>query len=248
MLLVGCSAAPAPEEPPPDRAPVLLVSIPQKAASGADRFKADWSFDLRATEAWSVHVHVIPPGQLVPLHQHPHNEELALVMGGVADWKTVWVDGERREMEGRMTFGVSLHSPAGAAHQVRNRGPETLVTVVVQRPEFGQNWYLLEEEVLSPARSTVLAPGDPIEIFQGWDVRWSAADPEPVQWPSERLGFVVEGNGTLAFEDRRLPLTAGHFFKVPPGLSHRVTGSLRFLDVAVPSQSASALDFPRAAQ
>ncbi|GEM_PF-1794377 len=252
LLSVGCSSPTAPTSPPagapdggphgapdgeavaptPARPPVLHLSIPDAVAEGRARYKADWSFDLRATEAWSVHVHVIPPGQLVPLHRHPDNEELALVMGGAGEWETVWVADERRTETWTLGFGDAVYSAPGSAHQVRNRGPETLATVVVQRPEFGQNWYLLADEVMEGKPSVPVRDVVP-PMFEGWSVAWAGPDETAGAADRERLGFVVEGEGTLSFEDTTLPLRPGHFFKVPPGLSHRVAGPLRFLEVRV---------------
>jgi len=221
-----------PSDPPPARPPVLHLFIPHAVAEGSARYKADWSFDLRATEAWSVHVHVIPPGQLVPLHRHPDNEELALVMGGTGEWETAWRDGAVRTETWQLGFGDAVFSGPGVAHQVRNRGPETLATVVVQRPEFGQNWYLLRDEVEHAAPSVRVSEDVP-PMFAGWAVAWAGADADPGSSGRERLGFVVEGEGNLTFEDRALPLAPGHFFKIPAGLEHRVEGTVRFLEVRV---------------
>ena len=210
------------------------MPILEKVADGAQRFKADWSFDLRVADAWSVHVHVIPPGQMVPLHHHPENEELTLSVAGVGEWTTVWDKGGPGSETSSLAPGMFAHSPPGAAHQVRNRGEETLVTAVVQRPEFGQNWYLLAEDVTASERSTVVSPGGAFEsVFSGWEVAWEGPDPDPKTLDGERLGFVVSGEGSLDFEDRKVPLEGGYFFKVPSGLPHRISGDPRLLSVRI---------------
>lgn len=240
LLLCSCTAdapvATAPSDAPSapakaERAPVLHLSVPDAVTEGAGRYKADWSFDLRVTVDWSVHVHVIPPGQLVPLHRHPANEELALVLGGEGTWETVWVGEEQRSEVWALGFGEAVYSAAGAAHQVRNLGSEALATVVIQRPEFGQNWYLLADEVTSTVPSLQVGTVAP-PMFPGWAVGWAGGQPASTL-AQERLGFVVSGEGTLSFEDTTLPLTPGYFFKIPPGLEHVVDGEVRWLDVRV---------------
>ncbi len=211
-------------EAPVGRGPLLHVHVGEKAAEGGERFKADWSFDLMDQGSWSAHVHVIPPGQLVPLHHHPENDELSWVALGSGEWmsKVTGADLVRTSV----TAGALLAAPKGAAHGIRNRGEEDLVVVVVQRPSFGQNWYLEESDVQSRAVATVVAkqtelfPGItfPEDFFVGWELEFEGAHNVEAT-TTDHLYLNRWGSGSLVFEDKELPIEAGHFVRVPPGLN-----------------------------
>lgn len=227
-VLLGCSA---PEAASPDREPLIHVDVPRKAAEGVGRFKADWSFDLVATADWSAHVHVIPQHQLVPPHRHPDNDELMFVAGGEAEWQSWTADGP---VGGVRSVGSAVVAPAGVVHSVRNRAGEPLVSIVLQRPEFGQNWYLLPAEVEGTATSVDYAPGDAAPAaFAGWTLEWTGATTGNSE--GDTLLMVRSGTGTLAFEDTVLPLLPGTFAKVPPGLTYNTSGAaLELLRVVIP--------------
>lgn len=200
----------------------MHVDVPAKAAEGAGAFKADWSFDLVVSAAWSAHVHVIPPGQLVPWHRHPEHDELVFVAAG----RGTWLQGEGGFEVGP---GDAVESAKGVVHGVRNRSQEPLVTVVVQRPEFGQNWYVVPGEVAEPGASRRVS--DASSAFEGWGVGWwggGAAD-------ETALYFVASGLGALSFEDTRLPLRPGVFVKAPAGRRVELEGEgLRLLRISIP--------------
>ncbi len=264
---------PASEEPAvpsePSRESVVHVPVPDKVAEGAGGFKADWSFDLVAGQAWSAHVHVIPQGQLVPAHQHPENDELVFVASGSGEWVSHhWEEaGLVRSEPGvhgagvrspswRLAAGDAVVSPSGAVHSVRNREEAPLATVVLQRPEFGQNWYVVPGEVRSERRSRAfLPPGRSVDllslaeagaqrpadpVFEGWTVDWHEVGTEPSDVPAgeaELLYMVSRGGGSLAFEEHSLPLQPGAFVKMPPGLQHRLVPAadgLELLRVRIP--------------
>jgi mannose-6-phosphate isomerase-like protein (cupin superfamily) len=210
------------------------VHVPDKVAEGAGRFKADWSFDLVAREDWSAHVHVIPQGQLVPPHRHPDNDELMFVAAGRALWQSWTRDGPDGGPRG---VGSAVVAAAGVVHSVRNREPELLATLVIQRPEFGQNWYLLPDEVESMARSVDFLPGGPAPAaFAGWTLSWSEAGTVPAG-RTDTLLLVERGEGAISFEETTLPLKPGTFVKVPPDLAYRIEGdTVRMLVVAIPRE------------
>lgn len=239
-LLIGCSPTPSTPDggsepsvpdgtpPPPKREPVLVVPVPAKAGEGSERYEADWSFDLLDAAHVSAHVHVIPPGQMVPLHHHPENWELSWVAGGVAEWWGVAVvDGASSRFGGTLEAGQGFVAQPGAFHAVRNTGEGTLSVVVVHQPRFGQNWYVPEDEVLSNLRATEL--GDTLEGPDGWRVGWAEGGVHTAS--GDRLLLVV-GEGSLAFEDKQVPLGRGTVASLPPGLEHTLTG--RALSIEVP--------------
>jgi mannose-6-phosphate isomerase-like protein (cupin superfamily) len=240
LLLLGCPSAPteapepvtapAPAEPP-RREPVIVMPVPEKAAEGSARFKADWSFDIRDEEHFSVHVHVIPPGQMVPLHQHPENWELSFVAEGVAQWSGVAViDGERARFGGELGVGDGFVAPPGAFHEVRNRGAERLSVIVVHQPRFGQNWYVPEAEVLSNVRAVPL--GDAVDGPDGWSVQW--VGPSEATAAGDRV-LLMLGEGALEFEDKRVPVGPGFAASLPPGLPHALRGEgVKALAIEVP--------------
>lgn len=245
VFLVGCSGpTPAPAPPPPAslstpaapaRRPVLLVPVPDKAAEGSTRYEADWSFDIRAEDHFSVHVHVIPPGQMVPLHRHPKNWELTFVAAGEAQWTSVAeIDGELRVRDDVLTVGSAAIAPIGAAHEVRNRSDSILAAVVVHQPEFGQNWYLPRDEVTSPLQSLPFTQPVADGVPAGWAVSWEALGEHDRD--RDHVVLVSSGTGTLAFEDKRLPLSVGHVASVPGGLHHTIEGSsdFRALSLLIP--------------
>jgi len=236
--------------------------VPDKVAEGSGSFKADWSFDLVAGQAWSAHVHVIPQGQLVPAHQHPENDELVFVASGAGEWASHhWEEAGAggagvRSPSWRLAAGDAVVSPSGSVHSVRNHDEAPLATVVLQRPEFGQNWYVVPAEVRSERRSrTFLPEGRSAELlspgsagserpadpaFEGWTVDWHQAGAEPAEVPAgaaELLYMVSRGAGSLAFEEHSLPLQPGTFVKMPPGLQHRLVPAaegLELLRVRIP--------------
>ncbi len=232
LLLLAACAAPVPQTTAP-REPLIHVDVPAKVAEGtaSGSFKADWSFDLVASEEWSAHVHVIPQGQLVPPHRHPENDELVFVAAGTGEWQSWTSDGP---VGGDRGPGAALVAPAGVVHSIRNRRPEPLATVVVQRPEFGQNWYLLPDEVTGDAVATDVG-AQPPPGFDGWTIAWTDAVDVPAA-NADTLLLVAEGRGGLQFEDKTLSVTAGTFVKVPPNLE--VGGlsaqGLRVLRITIP--------------
>lgn len=232
LLLAGCAAEqdPTPPKPvivvaspTPARPALLHVDVPAKAQQGRAGFKADWSFDLVASEAWSAHVHVIPAGQMVPWHRHPDNAELVFVAAG----RGTWLQGEGGFEIGP---GAAVESDVGVVHGVRNEGPEDLVTVVLQRPEFGQNWYVVPGEVADPGESrAVEAEG---RSFPGWAIDWWTGGAED----GLALYLVAAGEGTLSFDEHRLPLRPGTFVKAPEGRARELEGAgLRVLRVRIPA-------------
>lgn len=246
LLFALCACAgppPSPEVPispagavAASRPPVVLMPVPDKAVEGSAQYAADWSFDIRAAEHFSVHVHVIPPGQMVPLHVHPKNWELTFVASGTAEWTGVARAGDELASVATVVGpGSAMVAPVGAAHQVRNRGTDLLAAVVVHQPEFGQNWYLPADEVVGSAQSR-RADGV-IEAPAGWDVSWIVAADGVEE--RERILLVAAGVGTLGFEEKRLPLLPGHVASVPAGLSHGISGDAGFraLSVLVPATS-----------
>ena len=260
-LLLACGpepVTPATPSPEPEREPVVHVHVPDKVLQGQGRFKADWSFDLVTGPSWSAHVHVIPEGQLVPAHRHDGNDELVFVASGTGWWMghhyeqggTFAPTGPGSEAMGvgytregvrspawEVVAGDAVLSPAGSVHAVRNRHAPSLATVVLQRPEFGQNWYLLPDEVRSEQRTRSFLPASrtpktprgrgparpPDPAFDGWSLDWlEAASGEVAQSQDETLYMVARGDGTLSFEEHALALRAGTFVKVPPALAHRI--------------------------
>lgn len=256
----------------PGREPLVHVDVREKTAEGAGRFLADWSFDLVAHGAWSAHVHVIPGGQVVPPHRHPGNDELVFVAEGSGEWLAWERDGDGapravgdgatddppaaplRSSTFAIAAGDAVLSPRGSVHGVRNRGPGLLATIVVQRPEFGQNWYVLADDAFGSVRSrpfgVAQALPDPLEAttvaapepapFAGWTLSWATAGRDGTARAgeqAERLYMVAQGEGTIAFEEHVLPLRAGIFVKVPPGLDHRIEAGgagLEWLEVHIP--------------
>ena len=253
LLLVLVACGPSPEaQPTPSaapesaREPVIHVHVPDKVADGQGRFKADWSFDLVTDSSWSAHVHVIPQGQLVPAHHHPENDELVFVAGGEAWWMGHHWDGTQVQSPAwAAATGDAVLSAAGSVHAVRNRESAPLATVVIQRPEFGQNWYLLPEEVRSPGRTGSFLPPDrggaaPAldgPIFEGWSLDWIEADAAERTDDTDVLYLASAGSGELAFEEHALGMSPGTFARVPPGLAHGVRpgpDGLRLLRVRIP--------------
>ncbi len=228
-VLIGCSA---PVAAPSDREPLIHVHVPEKVSEGAGGFKADWSFDLVASADWSAHVHVIPKDQLVPPHRHPDNDELVFVAAGNAEWQSWTAAGP---VGGSRGVGSTIVAPAGVVHSVRNRAADPLATIVLQRPEFGQNWYLLPSEVEGSATSVDFAPGsDAPAAFAGWTLGWTAAGDAPASG-RDTLLMVRSGDGSLQFEETSLPLLPGTFVKVPPTLAYSLQGDdLSVFRVGIP--------------
>ncbi|MEE2829093.1 MAG: cupin domain-containing protein [Myxococcota bacterium] len=207
------------------REPLVHVSIPEKLTEGSGRYPADWSFDLVVRKAWSVHVHVVPQGLLVPPHHHPDNDELVWMAAGEAEW-TSWTKAGRQKTS--LGTGHLAIAPKGAVHSVRNNQGDTLAAVVLQRPAFAQNRYLLPEEVSSDLESGPLSKTAPLPegFLGGWSLEQrSVSDEEEIDpGPADILYFVLAGSGQIRFEAKTLPLEPGVFVKVPPGLTHRLRG------------------------
>ena len=258
VVLSACPQAPPPAPPEPPPAPSVTAAAPpgredlihsplrHEVARHALKYTADWSFDLLVTPGWSAHAHVIPSGQLIPLHHHAQGEELVWMAGGTASWQSL-ARGELNRSGLFEDLGADslVWSPAGVAHGVRNRGELPLVAVVLSRPPFAQNWYLLPGEVESERRSTVILPSAPLPegIYPGWTLRWLS--PEDVATPrpgtaADLLYFVGEASGSLRFEDKELPIEPSLFIRVPPGLAHTlVVGpdqAKRVLEIRVPRE------------
>ena len=197
--------------------------------------------------SWSAHVHVIPPGQLVPLHHHPENDELSWVVQGSGEWMSKVAGAEL--VRTRVWAGALLAAPKGAAHGIRNHGQDDLVVVVVQRPSFGQNWYLEEADVQSSKLATVVAketevfPGIafPEDLFLGWELEFEGAHNVEAE-EADHLYLNRWGSGSLVFEDKELPIEAGHFVRVPPGLDAQfrtmaATEPLTLVRISIPRGS-----------
>ena len=221
------------------REALIHLSIPQKSAQGPAQFKADWSYDLVVAEGWSAHVHVIPPGQFIPAHHHRENDELSFVAEGKGEWFS-WVKGQELSTRA-IGVGDTLIAPKGAVHGVRNPGPSDLSVVVIHRPSFGQNWYLLPSEMTSDIPSDLVPSGTefPQHFLTGWTLG-DAGTQEPTSVAADSLYLVKAGAGTLSFEETTLPLLPGHFVKVPPGLQHRIDSgtdkkaALNYLFIRIP--------------
>lgn len=222
-----------PRTPAPAREPILVLPVPDKAREGDADFAADWSFDIQDRPWFSVHVHVIPPGQMVPLHHHPDNWELSWVAAGRAEWWTVRATptGQVRE-DGGLGPGEGFVAPPGAFHGVRNRSDELLAVVVVHRPRFGQNWYVPESEVVGNIAAFPLptATGPlPVDAPEGWRVEW--VDDGTVTAEGDRV-LLAASAGAVAFEETTVSLEPGAVAVFPPGVAHTLTG--RALSVSVP--------------
>ena len=260
ILLCSCSspAPPAPDPPPvePQREGIQIVHIPDKLANGA-QYQADWSFDIYDAGTWSLHVHVIPPGQLVPLHHHPHNDELSFIAAGEAHCDFV---SATERTTATLAVGDALVARQGEAHAVRNPGrvPEgsteanpghgpategqTLAVAVLHRPRFGQNWFLRPDEVTHPHLARALRPGDavPEGLFTGWDVTWRTLTQDaPPQTPQgeDLIYLIATGSGIFAVDDHRVPLAPGTAVHVPAGRTHQLLvgdGQITLLAVRIP--------------
>jgi quercetin dioxygenase-like cupin family protein len=231
LLLLGCAPEPpavpvepvlVPVPPPLGQPSIVHVDVPAKAAKGAAQFKADWSFDLVASKAWSAHVHVIPQGQIVPWHRHPENDELVFVASGRGTW--LQAGGEFD-----LVAGDAVESAPGVVHGVRNLDAEPLVTVVMQRPEFGQNWYVVPSEIADPGASARIQTE--ASALEGWQIDWWGGG----EADDAALYLVADGTGSLSFEDTELPLRPGVFVKAPAGRARTLSGpGLRLLRVRIP--------------
>ena len=224
-----------------DRESLIHIPIPAEVARRGGQFAADWSSDLVARDEWSAHVHVIPQGQLVPAHHHPKNDELVFVAMGSGTWMN-WqrLEDSTKRSDHTLTQGSVVAAPPLAVHGVRNEAPEPLATVVIHRPEFGQNWYVLPSDVRSSLTSAPLAADEslPAGMFEGWTLGWLSGPKLGIERKPGRedwLYLVGAGSGLLSFEDNKLPMEPGTFVKVPPGLNHRLSGEgLRVYRVIIP--------------
>jgi mannose-6-phosphate isomerase-like protein (cupin superfamily) len=215
----------------PQREPLLHIPIRDKLQEAPDHFKADWSFDLIGPEflgsdAWSAHVHVIPKDQLVPAHHHPQNDELVWIVSGEAQWLS-WTASGGRSAPTELKAGALAIAPATSVHAVRNRDAEPLAALVLHRPSFGQNWYVMEDEVTSEITSGEL-PSDgsiPEGFLDGWEIGSMSFEDgrhEDPGFAGDILLLVRGGRGQLVFEDKELPLWPGVFVRVPPALPYSV--------------------------
>lgn len=92
---------------------------------------------LVKSEKLSVIQETVPPGSFEVKHYHHHAEQFFYVLSGVA---SIEVDGNLQVLKPQM----GIHVPAGAVHQVMNKGSEMLEILVTSTPKSHGDRVLVE--------------------------------------------------------------------------------------------------------
>jgi mannose-6-phosphate isomerase-like protein (cupin superfamily) len=79
------------------------------------------------TESLQFGMYCLEPGQVNPLHKHPHSSEICYFVQGTGEV----VIGEATAV---VQPGVCVHVPATVVHEIRNTGSEQMLVIVVQSP------------------------------------------------------------------------------------------------------------------
>jgi mannose-6-phosphate isomerase-like protein (cupin superfamily) len=86
--------------------------------------------DHAGSQDFVVIAEVVPPGEAIPVHKHPHSEELILLRDGTA---TAIVGTQRREVGP----GATIYVPRGEWHGMENHGASRVhVMGIFSRPGY----------------------------------------------------------------------------------------------------------------
>ena len=155
------------------------------------------------TSGASVHVHVMGPRQICPLHLHETTDEATVVVSGTADVSFAFGrDGVRTSDRGRFAEGSVIYSPKYCGHEWSNGGDAPLANLVFTAPRFTGNRYVRSDEamLLRGAAPTIVLPEDSATVpIAGGTMRVLSLDaPEPLAAVgAATIVYVTGGTGSL---------------------------------------------------
>jgi mannose-6-phosphate isomerase-like protein (cupin superfamily) len=184
------------------------------------------------------------PGRSLARGPGPGRQEVLYVAGGAG---TLHLGGEAHPLE--RDTGVFV--AAGEAYEVENPGPDELVVLSVTTPEAppaddGPRRVTVrfndQPELRADANRTFRYLVTP--EASGADVTQFVGIVQPSRAPDhshtyDEVGYIVEGVGVAHMDGKRIPLSAGSCFHLPPELVHCIEnngeGVMRILGVFHPS-------------
>lgn len=202
-LLLACGQPPdtEPADAPPTAPPATHYSFDLKTQvsdfAEARPEATDGEFKVYASAVASVHMHVIAPGQMCPLHIHRETHEATVIVSGEPLIKHVWGDGDGLAFaESRSEVGDLVLSRPFTGHAWINAGEEHQGNLVIASPPFDGNLYLY-------ANDERMKPGPPPE-FIGDSA--TVSFPTPLARRSFEDGAVVHSDPAF---DTLIYVTAG---------------------------------------
>lgn len=149
---VPAAASPAaavpdrPAQAPPETLQVIDMAARLKKISGTNADAPDLSQTFFSSPAATVHMHVMGPGQICPLHIHRKGDEVTVIVGGAADVTQIHGPDLARET-GVVTAGGAVASPRLCGHEfVNTSGTEALGNLVFSLPPFDYNLYVRPDD------------------------------------------------------------------------------------------------------
>lgn len=155
------------------------------------------------TSSATVHVHVMGPRQICPLHLHETGDEATVVVSGTADVSFAFGrDGVRTGDRGRFAEGTVIYSPKYCGHEWSNGGDAPLANLVFTAPRFAGNRYVRPDEamLLEGGAPTIVRPDDSATVpLAGGRMRVLSLDaPEPIAAAdAATIVYVTAGTGSL---------------------------------------------------
>jgi hypothetical protein len=177
---------------------------------------ADSVFWFLVSKAGTVHMHVLHPRQICPLHIHRKSHEATLIVAGEAEVGHLFAGDRAQTLLTQARPGMLVESPPFCAHSWKNEGPGALqANLVFESPPFDGNLYLDDSD-----RSLSTGPAPTMSDLAA-ELRSFAASREGVREralstprlslllagrdctiaanPSGPMAvYVVEGHGTMA--------------------------------------------------
>lgn len=160
------ASVPANETAAPPQKKVAVIDLEQhaKAVTRGNEELSDFSVSLFHSQRGTMHLHMLGPGQTIPLHIHRRSIEATVVVTGTPQVvQVVRKDGAPARRESVAQPGTLVSSPVRCAHEWRNDAQDLWqANLVFAVPAFDGNLFLQEddERITSEGPAIVIDPDE----------------------------------------------------------------------------------------
>lgn len=189
----------------------------------------DISFPLEQGASAGLHIHILAPDQMTPMHIHDAATEVTLILTGSPTINFAYGEsGEVVHESVEAAQNALLLIPPGSGHEWENKGPGFQANLVYSRPKFLGNRYVRRSDPrlaagvrLQQYSASELAGDEPgltpigdsgvyaVSIGESWEL----PDRESIAY-----FFLTQGEAQISTQTQQAAIGPGHLVVIPAGV------------------------------